>query len=117
MSSQTQPQNVHVACLTIFRLIAKFLALGPLEIADALDCRVLLHRRLLSPGPGGTTNVQPSSRPSRLPLMRRGRYRPVLDHLPGRGFLDLGSLSERSASGSAALVRMSGFLPFESSLL
>src|SRR6202040_1782606 len=34
------------------------------------------YSALAPPGPGGTTNVQPSSRPRKLPRIRSGMYRP-----------------------------------------
>ena len=58
MSSHTQPQKVQVAFLMMVRVIRGSI---PLVVPSR------------PPGPGGTTNVQPSSRPGKLPRIRRGR--------------------------------------------
>ena len=56
MSSHTHPQKVQVAFFTMVTVMRRSLS-GPSS----------------RPGRGGTTKVQPSSRPGKLPRIRRGR--------------------------------------------
>src|SRR6185369_11900993 len=86
MSSQTQPQNVHVALSIIERVIigprvAEYAKNQPIRMqSEFLRIQLLLSvsSHLLPSEPdGGTVNTQPRARPWKLPRTRRGIKRPA----------------------------------------